>query len=184
MAAIIDPVNSKSAAVSNDRKLQTFAIALDEATNVSVANGDYYLICNYSSGHSSVSNGYTLWMQNNSSTQDCLLQSISVSTNTNTYWHLALGGTPSGTPNTATIKNLNLSSSKIAPVTAYVSSGSTALTFSTNPSRGLGGYILANTKWIENFNGSLVLGVNNSIGVLVGGGYTMVAIQFFMKTKE
>lgn len=183
MAAIIDPVNSKSAAVTSDRKLQTFAIALDEATDISVTHGDYYLVCNALSGsHYSGSSGWALWMKNESSTQDCLIQNISISTNTNIYWHLGYGGTITGTPTSASIKNLNLGSSKVAPVTAY-SSTAAPLSFSPSPNMLLGGMVLANTKWMENFNGSLVLGVNNSIGIYLSGGYSMAAIQFFMKDK-
>lgn len=181
MGALQDPKTGNSAEITNSRHLKTEAIAVEEATHISITHQDYYLVCNYAGQHSNA-NEWTLWMTNNSATQHCLIQNISISTNANINWHLGFGGAVSSYTSVAPIKNLNLSSSRTPPVTAYTG----GVTFTTNPVRVTGGHMLANTKWAETFNGALVLGVNNSIGIYLNAvsAYVGVAIQFYMRDIE
>lgn len=189
MAVLQDALNQNTAAIDDDRRLHTQTIAIDEATRVSLDVGEYFLVCNgggTSGGgtHPSVlTSGYQLWIKNTSTTQKCLIQSVSFSSSVNGYWHIGKGGTLSSADYTAPVVNLNLSSSKTAPVEAW-RGYTTAISFSSNPSRFLGGYISAYTKWVENFNGALILGTNNSIGVAWNGSALVaIGIQFFMKNK-
>lgn len=184
MAIIEDGANKNTASVDDNGRLLTNAIAIDDATRTSLENEDYFLVCNGGSGHpSAITDGYLLWLANNSFTQDCLIQSVSISTLSGGIWHIGIGGVISSADDTASVKNFNLRSSKIAPVTAY-KAVSSAISFTANPSRLLGGHLLANTKWVESFNGSLILGNNNAIGVhWCGSGVVSVGIQFFMKDR-
>lgn len=183
MSIIEDALNGNTVAVGDDRRLRTQTVTIDEATRAAIELGDYFIVCNGSSSHASVT-GYVLWFSNISTIQNCLIQSISISATSNGYWHLGKGGVISSYDSVATPVNFNLSSSKTAPITSYKGT-STGISFTTNPSRITGGHVLANSKWIEEFKGSLVLGTNNSIGVSwQGTGNVAVGIQFYMKDKS
>lgn len=182
MAILEDALNGNTVAVSDDRRLFTEAVALDEATRISVELGNYFILCNGGNGHTNAT-GYVLWMSNNSNTQNCLIQNISISADSSGYWHLGKGGSVASYDSAATPVNFNLNSSNIAPISAFKGT-STGISFSSNPSKVSGGHVTANAKWVEIFGGSLVLGVNNAIGVSwQGTGKVAVGIQFFMKAK-
>ena len=185
MGVIQDALNQNTAAVGDDRRLHTQTVAIDEATRASLETGEYFILCNGTGGgHSSVVNGHILWMKNTSISQNCLIQSISVSSGGSGFWHVAKGGTVSNYDVTATAVNFNLSSSKTAPVEAFKATTTSGGMTITGTSMIFGGHVTANAKWVEPLNGSLVLGTNNSIGMLWYGDSTVaIGIQFYMKDK-
>lgn len=185
MAVIEDASNHNTVAVGDDRRLHTQTVAIDEATRASLDLGEYFIICNGGAGHASTIEGYVLWFSNTSATQNCLIQTVSISSNGIGFWHLSKGGTVSSYDSAATPVNFNLSSSKTAAVNAYKATSTiTGIAFTVQPTKILGGHIAANSKWVENLNGSFVLGTNNSMGIMwSGAGNVAVGIQFYMKDK-
>ena len=185
MAVLQDALNQNTAAIGDDRRLHTQTVAIEEATRASLEQGDYFIVCNGGAGHASTIDGYVLWFNNTSATQNCLIQSISISSSGIGFWHLGKGGTVSSYDLEATPVNFNLSSSKTAPVIVYkATSTTTGIAFTVNPTKITGGHIAANTKWVEQLNGSFVLGTNNAIGVMwSGSGNVAVGVQFYMKDK-
>jgi len=171
------------AKVDNENRISTFATTVPESTHISSDVGEYYIVCN-GAGHDTGTAGWRLNVRNDSETQLLRIQEINMMATGDGMWHMGYNGVVSnGTAIVPT--NMNLVSPNAAPVTAVHDS---ALTFTTNPTYMFGGRFIASSmgKYIEKFNGSLVLGTGSSVSLYWradSSATIAMAIQFYMVPK-
>jgi hypothetical protein len=167
------------ASVTSENKMRTYATTASEISYESEANERAYSWVNatydYTAGDT------ILLVKNTSTTEDLLIDSITVAgdTETEVVIHCPTCATPTGTAVTGV--NMNRKSNKTADATAKA-------TESTNSQANIIARILidGNSSEFYNLNGSVVLGLNDCIAVdfTTNGGACYVTINGYYHTEK
>lgn len=167
------------AKVNGGNRLFTSAVTKEEAVEAA-ENEDYYLVCNGSS-HDTTQNGWRLHLKNTSSTQRIHIQELQMSCDGAGRWHLGYNGIPTSGTDIDPV-NLTIGSNKLPTVEASYDG---AMTFSTSPSYITGGRLLADTKYIENFKGAMIIPPGGSVQLSwnadASGKTIAFGIQFYVE---
>jgi len=146
------------AGVDSENRLKTYSTIETEISHESEVNKRVYT---WSHSYNSGANDTILWLKNTSTTKNLIIEKIVLSSDTTTHFIIHFPSTtasPTGTAITGT--NINRSSNNSAEATAYGDE--------TGNTRGVvmaQGIILNNTPAIMPIDGSIILGVNDEIGI-------------------